>query len=170
MADNPLFWITITGSVTAIFSIAIVFLMMYYVNPALKSPAKYFIEAFRKKKDVIASDCGNYWTFYVATQGDGYFTAPDYKDKGKKIMLLEAPNSVKRAFGGIKFGVAEDWRASIVNPAIVSLIKRVVDEKLEPEQIRDAVEKIEYAVINRKPPENKIEEEVSYVLEKEDKK
>jgi hypothetical protein len=140
---NELLFIIVIAAVVAAFAITIVYLILMYVNPALKTPGRYFIEAYRKKKIVVAMDAGNRWVFHAGKlEKDDFVRVPDKYDKKIENMIIVTPKSIKHA-PGCMFAVGEDMRASLINPALASLINDLVKKRIPYIEFRKAMEIID---------------------------
>ena len=109
---------------------------MFYVQAARSSPAIYFIEAKRKKRCVVALDCGTHWIFHVGKIQEGYVRTENNE------LIDITPNSLKYS-RGVLFGVGEDFRGKIVSPNIIETIKLAVENKIRPHELKNIIKKIE---------------------------
>ena len=117
--------------------ILIVYIMYSFVQPVRNSPAKYFIEAMKKKKTVIALDNGSNWVFKISDREDeGYMT-----DKTGSMIFI-TPNSVKYGVG-VKFAVGEAYRYMTIDPKLIEIIQLAKKNKITPTELREAIKQYE---------------------------
>lgn len=138
MAMDIITWILMGGIAGLLF--VVVLFMYLFIQPARNSPAKFFIEAKRKKKPLAILDGGGYWIFEVAQkEAEGYLE----DKKGSPIMV--APNSLKYGLG-VRMGVGEAHRNILVNPAIIKMLEIAKNNKIEAKEIRQAIEQTENTI------------------------
>lgn len=133
-------WPFITAAVVAIFSIALVWILLAIVVPARNSPAKYFIRAKRDKKPVFFLDAGKYFRCVVGRDKVGTGAAEVHK-------IENGPDIIKGGQGlkyceGILMGVAEDFRSLCTNIGIIDLMEMITAKNWNPEEVTKRLEEI----------------------------
>lgn len=132
-----LFTIFLIGGIVAGFSLTIVFLIMYFIKPALDTPARFFIEARRKKKPVYILDAGKMWKFVVPEYVD-----MKYAKKGNEIIFRGDTNAEKMAYGGVLVGVGENERSLLVAGNTAEMIARLKEKGVDADKLKEILDEI----------------------------
>jgi len=127
--------------VMATFLFLIIYFIIFWVAPARGSPAEIFIRAKRKRKPIFILDDGKGWLYTVGEhEGDGW--AID--KKGRRIFI--APDSIKYS-KGVRMAVGNAFRNITVNPEIMDIINKAVENKVTGSEFKRALAEKEKEII-----------------------
>lgn len=130
-----LVWIFAGG--LALMSVLLVWLIIAYVRPAMQTCAKYFIQAKRNNKPIVALCDGSRWIFKVAKN-----TSPGLLIDDEGIPIEITPKSLMWG-GGVLFGAGEYYRSKLANAKAVDFIAKVHEKGMTIEEAAELIQKID---------------------------
>lgn len=122
------------------FSIVIVLIILLYIQPVRNSPAKFFVDAKKNKKNVYFLDDGSR---YIITTGKAVDESVGVDEQGNAIII--SPNSMKYCMG-ILMGVGENYRSILTNATTADFVEFAMKNKWDMDKVKDYIANIEKVV------------------------
>lgn len=123
MAIDLLTW-TFAGAFAAC-AIAVVYLVMAYIRPIMTSPGKYFVKAKKDRKPLVIADSGKFFRFILGDDKIGQERNQVITNGVTDMIKIPPTGGMKFAEGGILMGIADDFRSTVVNVAILNLMQEI---------------------------------------------
>ena len=129
-------WITwvLAGGFAAVV-VALVVVIIMFVNPVRNSPARHIVKAKREGKPVMWLDCGAFFSCVVGED-------KNIKSVGEKADMVRVSNGFVRKTPkalkyceGVLMGFGEDFRSMVANVAIMELIEAITRKGWSDEEI-----------------------------------
>lgn len=121
----------------AALGIALVVVIMKYVQPLKNSPAKFFVKAKKEKKKVFIMDDGA--RFIIAT-GKTIDDNMAVDDNGNAILI--SPDSIKYCMG-VEMAIGENYRSIVTNAVVADIINFARKHNWDAKKIMDYIKRIE---------------------------
>jgi hypothetical protein len=127
-------WVLAAGFAAVV--VALVVVIITFVNPVRNSPARHIVKAKREGKPVMWLDCGAFFSCVIGEDKNN-------KSVGEKADMIRTSNGgfVRKTPKALKYcegvlmGFGEDFRSMVANVAIMELIEAITRKEWSDEEI-----------------------------------